>query len=165
MDPIQEPRVLVVFYSRTGNTAAVAQGLARASEADVEVIEVAIRRAGLLGYLLSGLEAMFDREALILPTKRNPRDYDIVLIGTPIWNSAMSSPVHWPPADLLHASEVAPCLGEAAAQVHDLGRCGSHRCIAVRSSADVLDSLEHPDHCFGQAVHAARAHRSRYLRG
>ena len=35
----QRLRVLVVYYSRTGHTQAVAQGLARTAEADLEAIE------------------------------------------------------------------------------------------------------------------------------
>jgi flavodoxin len=93
MDPTRKPRVLVVYYSRTGNTACVAEGLARACEADVEAIRVSIPRSGLLGYLFSGFEAMFERDSLILPPQRNPHDYDIVLIGGPIWNSTISSPI------------------------------------------------------------------------
>jgi hypothetical protein len=93
MDPTCEPRVLVVYYSRTGNTAFVAEGLARACEADVEPILASIPRRGVLGYLFSGFEATFERESLTLPPQRNPHDYDVVLIGGPIWNSTVSSPV------------------------------------------------------------------------
>ncbi|HEY3667173.1 MAG TPA: hypothetical protein VGL19_14280, partial [Polyangiaceae bacterium] len=93
MDPNRKPRVLVVYYSRTGNTAEVAEGLARASEADVESIKVSQPHGGVLGYLRSGYEAMFEQEAAILEPTRNPDDYDIVLIGSPTWNSVLSSPV------------------------------------------------------------------------
>lgn len=93
MDPTRKPRVLVVYYSRTGNTASVAEGLGRACEGDVEAIRVSVSRRGALGYLFSGFEAMFERESLILPPQRNPHDYDIVLIGGPVWNSTVSSPV------------------------------------------------------------------------
>jgi hypothetical protein len=93
MDPLPKPRVLVVYYSRTGNTASVAEGLARASEADTEAIAASVPRRGVVGYLFSGFEALFERESLILPPQRDPRDYDIVLVGGPIWNSTISSPV------------------------------------------------------------------------
>jgi hypothetical protein len=93
MDSTRKPRVLVVYYSRTGNTASIAEGLGRACEADVEAILVSVPRRGVLGYLFSGFEAMFQRDSLILPPQRNPRDYDIVPIGGPIWNSTVSSPV------------------------------------------------------------------------
>jgi hypothetical protein len=93
MDPTRKPRVLVAYYSRTGNTASVAEGLGRACEGDVEAIRVSVSRSGVLGYLFSGFEAMLQRESLILPPERNPHDYDLVLIGGPIWNSAISSPV------------------------------------------------------------------------
>ena len=90
---IRKPRVLIVYYSRTGNTAALAEGLARATQGDLEKISVLTPREGVLGYLFSGLEATLQLESRILPPRRNPRDYDIVLIGSPVWNAAVSSPV------------------------------------------------------------------------
>jgi multimeric flavodoxin WrbA len=93
MAPIRKPRVLVVYYSRTGNTEAVAQGMARASDGELEGIQEVSSRRGLLGYLRSGFEATLERDAPILPPKHDPHDYDLVLIGSPIWSSAVSSPV------------------------------------------------------------------------
>jgi flavodoxin len=87
------PRVLIVYYSRSGRTESVAMGLARASGADVEALLATSNRRGFAGYLLSSFEAIFEREAGIHPPTRNPSDYDIVLIGTPTWDAALSSPI------------------------------------------------------------------------
>ena len=93
MDPIRKPRVLVVYYSRTGHTEAVAQGMARASEGELEAIVAVTPHRGMLGYLRSGFEASLKRQCPISPPQRDPRDFDLVLIGSPVWSSTVSSPV------------------------------------------------------------------------
>ena len=87
------PRVLVVYYSRSGNTECVADGLARASGADLEALVSTRDRRGLIGYLLSGFEATTERAGRIHAPKHRATDYDIVLIGTPTWAASVSSPV------------------------------------------------------------------------
>ncbi len=87
------PKTLVVFFSRTGHTRRIAERLARALGADLDVIREARSRLGLGGYLRSGYEATFKRESAIEPTGLDPAGYDLVIIGTPVWNYSLSSPV------------------------------------------------------------------------
>lgn|GEM_PF-501092 len=89
----RSPRVLIVYYSRSGNTESVASGLARASGGDLEALVTTRDRRGILGYLWSGFEAIFERAGHIRSPRRSPGDYDIVLLGTPTWGAALSSPV------------------------------------------------------------------------
>jgi flavodoxin len=86
-------RTLVVYYSRTGTTRELATAIAQALGADVEEIVDPTPRAGLLGYLASGFDSVTQREAPIRPRARDPRDYDLVVVGTPVWAGNMSSPV------------------------------------------------------------------------
>ena len=90
---ISKPRVLIVYYSRTGNTESVAQGLSRAMGADLEAIEDVASRRGIWGYLRAGYEGTFGRSASIRAARHEPRNYDLVLIGSPTWNAALCSPV------------------------------------------------------------------------
>ena len=87
------PRILVAFYSRTGNTTAIAESIAAALGADLEPIIDHTRRSGPLGYLRSGFDAFFHRPADIGPAVHDPTAYDLVIVGTPIWNVSLSSPV------------------------------------------------------------------------
>jgi len=87
------PRVLIAYYSRSGITEGVAAGLAHASGADLEALTTTISRRGLTGYLLSGFEALAERDTSIRPPTHSPGEYDIVLLGSPIWGAALSSPV------------------------------------------------------------------------
>lgn len=86
-------RILVIYYSRSGNTKKVAQEIAGALGADLEAIADPADRSGLLGYLRSGFEAYFRTLAEIGPAHRDPQAYDLVIIGTPIWDMSLSSPV------------------------------------------------------------------------
>ena len=50
--------VLVVYFSRTGHTRVLAEGIARALGADLEEIRDRTDRTGLLGWLRSGAETV-----------------------------------------------------------------------------------------------------------
>lgn len=84
---------LVVYFSRTGHTGRIAEELAAALGADVEKIEEPRSRSGFFGYWRSGREAYLRRTTTILPTRRRPSDYSLVLLGTPTWAGHVSSPV------------------------------------------------------------------------
>lgn len=84
---------LLVFYSRTGMTRGVANAIARACDCDVEAIRESRSRAGPIGYLRSGYEAMNRKLPAIDPPSRNPADYDITILGTPVWAQNISSPM------------------------------------------------------------------------
>jgi flavodoxin len=87
------PRILIVFFSRSGVTRSIALALAKLLDADVEQITEARGRAGPFGYLRSLVEALKQRPANIEPPTRNVGSYDLVVIGTPIWAASVSSPV------------------------------------------------------------------------
>jgi flavodoxin len=86
-------QALVVYFSRTGHTKKVGDELAKALPGDVEEIVDTVNRAGPVGWLKSGREASGKMLANIQPVKKDAASYDIVVIGTPIWASNMSSPV------------------------------------------------------------------------
>jgi flavodoxin len=87
------PRLLVVYYSRTGITKKIAGSIASTLDADLDEIVDQTKRSGLLGYLRSGFQASFQRRVPIGPAIRDPAKYDLVAIGTPVWDRALSSPV------------------------------------------------------------------------
>lgn len=87
------PRILVVYYSRTGHTRTVARQLAERLGADSEEIDDPTNRSGMLGYQWSGFQAFFRRVAPIAPATHDPHTYDLVVVGTPIWDMSLSAPV------------------------------------------------------------------------
>jgi len=86
-------KILVAVYSVTGNTLSVAKKIAKELGADLEIIEDNVNRGGIFGFLRSGYEAATKKTLPISESKHNPSDYEITIIGTPIWAGRMSSPV------------------------------------------------------------------------
>jgi flavodoxin len=121
-------KALVVFYSRTGYTRALAQGIASALGAETEEITDRVQRRGILGYLRSGHEASSHRRTRIEPATHDPGAFDLVVVGTPVWRMSLSSPVR-------------TYLGDRAAELPrvaffcTMGRFGSER--VFRQMAEV----------------------------
>jgi flavodoxin len=86
-------KILVIYYSRTGHTRQVAKAISAACEADLEEIRDMRSRAGWLGYWRSGREAWRKEQTTIRAVEKRPEDYDLVVIGTPVWAGNISSPV------------------------------------------------------------------------
>jgi len=60
---------------------------------DVEEIQDKRNRMGWFGFLISGYEGATRQPAKIVPAKLDPSQYDVIIVGTPIWAGAMSSPL------------------------------------------------------------------------
>ena len=87
-------KTLVIWYSRTGNTAAVADEIVRMTGWDHdEIVDRRGPRHGLVGYLRSLVEARLGLSVPLEPPGKDPSAYDLVVIGTPIWAGRTSSPV------------------------------------------------------------------------
>ena len=84
---------LVVYFSRHGHTRRAAQLIAEQCGAETEEIFDGIDRRGVIGYLRSLAEAVLRLPVPIQPSLRSPRDYDTVIIGTPVWAWHLASPV------------------------------------------------------------------------
>jgi hypothetical protein len=87
-------KILVVFYSRTGSTRKVAEELSARCGGDLEEIRDAAPRFGLIrGWWRSIREVRRRAETSILPARLSPATYDLVVLGSPVWASSMSSPL------------------------------------------------------------------------
>ncbi len=86
-------KTLIVYYSLTGHTRQIAEAIAAAHDADLEVIADTFNRDTGLGRFRSALEGFLGLRAGIAPVKHDPADYDLVVVGTPIWAARLSSPV------------------------------------------------------------------------
>ncbi len=81
-----KPKILVVYFTRTGNTESIAQEMAAVLDADHEkIIEEGTTWGGFWGYLKAGKAAWQEQTTPIAPLSHHPREYDLVIIGTPIW--------------------------------------------------------------------------------
>ena len=84
---------LVVFYSRTGTTKKAGLKIAEILNCDFEEIFGTKNRSGALGYVAAGRDATLKKIIEIKHTEKNPADYDMVIIGTPVWAFTMASAI------------------------------------------------------------------------
>jgi menaquinone-dependent protoporphyrinogen IX oxidase len=84
---------LVVYYSRTGTTAKAAVEIAGRLGCDTERILDKRSWSGPIGYMAAGREVMRDALSELEPSRMEPSQYDLVIIGTPVWVYRTSIPV------------------------------------------------------------------------
>jgi len=88
-------KALVVYYSNSGTTRTVATRIAETLGADMEEIVERKHRASLLdaqgkpagglGMARAAMSAALGFGSSIEKGKSNPADYDLVVVGTPVW--------------------------------------------------------------------------------
>ena len=86
-------KTLVVYYSRTQNTAKVAKLIKEELNADIEEIKPVKGYGGPIGYARGGVESSRGKTPKLEKTTKDPSDYDLTIIGTPVWAFTMASPV------------------------------------------------------------------------
>jgi flavodoxin len=85
--------MIVVYYSRTGNTKKVAETIADMLSCDIEEIIDTTKRSGPIGFIRSGYHAIRKTLTKIEELKADLSVYDLVIIGTPVWAQTVSTPV------------------------------------------------------------------------
>ena len=86
-------KTLVVYYSRTGKTRFVAEKVAAELKADIEEVVDLKNRSGRFGFLKAGYDATRGNETEIGETQKLPSDFNLIVVGTPVWNSRPASAV------------------------------------------------------------------------
>ena len=86
-------KILVLFYSRSGATRTAAKIVARDIGADIEEIRDMTDRSGPLGYLRAGRDAAQRKMTDIEPLHSDCADYDLIILGTPVWAFTMACAV------------------------------------------------------------------------
>lgn len=89
-------RILIVYFSRTGTTGRLADLLASLLHATVVRIRESKGpkvRLGVHGYVRSLVDVLRRRSARLLPDAQDLGEYDVVVVGTPVWASRVSTPV------------------------------------------------------------------------
>ena len=92
-EPAAAPKILVVFYSRTGNTKKIAEEISADLKCDIDEIIDTKDRSGVSGYMAGGRDAMKKNLTVIKEMKKNPADYDMIIVGTPVWAAKMAPAV------------------------------------------------------------------------
>jgi flavodoxin len=92
-------KTLVAYYSRTGSNREAAEALQKKLECDIEEIVDLKDRSGGWGMLRSGLDVLFRKSSRIKPAVKNPGDYDLTVVTTPVWGGTL------PPATRAYLGE------------------------------------------------------------
>ena len=133
------PRILTVFYSRTGNTRAVAGQIHKQLGGDI--VELQTVQAYPEAYRVTTEQAKRELESGFKPplkTKIEPFDYDIVVLGSPCWWGTVATPVITLLAEYdLSGKTIAPFMTHEGS---GLGRTRSHL-RELCPKATVLDGL------------------------
>jgi flavodoxin len=81
----QDKKILIVYYSKNGHTERVAKDVAAAMHADIEKLIDQKNRSGFFAYLTSGRDAQKKRTTELAPLQKDPANYDLVVLCTPVW--------------------------------------------------------------------------------
>ena len=82
-------RKLVIYYSLEGNTAFIAKTIAETIQADLLELKPKkdIKSKGFMRFFWGGKQVMMKKTPELLPFDKNPADYDLIILGTPVWAS------------------------------------------------------------------------------
>lgn len=86
-------KYLVVYFSWTGNTAKVANLLAKTLSADIEEIHDVKPRGGLFAFISAAFASVFRMAAPIKAATNTVADYDVVILGCPVWAQNIATPM------------------------------------------------------------------------
>ncbi|WP_027624413.1 flavodoxin family protein [Clostridium lundense] len=87
---MQDKRILVVYYSRTGTTKNISKIIGEKLSCSIEEIYDVKNRDGLMGFLKGGREGLKKNITVIKPIKKDPSMFNLIIIGTPVWASHLS---------------------------------------------------------------------------
>ena len=87
-------KTLVVYYSRTNTTKKIAEEIKNKLNCDIEEISDDKKYSGKLGYIRGGFNATTGKTSELKNISKNPSDYDLIIIGTPVWASNMATPIY-----------------------------------------------------------------------
>jgi len=81
-------KVLLAYYSRSGNTEKIAQKIAQGiEESGGEVDLVAVKSVAENNIVLGVVKAILDKKVAVKAKTVDCRNYDLICLGTPVWLS------------------------------------------------------------------------------
>jgi flavodoxin len=86
-------KALVVYYSLSGHAREAAREIARRLGGELEEITDPRKRTGFFGFMRSGMESSFNMCPAIHDPTKDPGDYQLIVVGAPVWAGKMASPI------------------------------------------------------------------------
>ncbi len=85
---------LVIYYSRSGNTRKAAQAIAERLGCDIEQIKSKVTYGmRFFGFQRALAHALLKRKPRMEPLQKNLKDYDLIIVASPVWAGTMAAPV------------------------------------------------------------------------
>ncbi len=94
--PAEEPaggKILILYYSLTGNTRSGCEALQQQLGADIMEIKDLRKRSGKWGFFKTAIGSLFGRHTRIEPEKVDLTGYHTIILGSPIWTGKLSMAV------------------------------------------------------------------------
>ena len=79
---------LVIFYSLEGSTQFIAESIADEIGADILELKPKkdLKAKGFMKYFWGGQQVVMQKIPELEPFDKNPQDYDVLFVGTPVWS-------------------------------------------------------------------------------
>jgi len=90
VSPQEKP--LIVYYTLTGKNKIIAEELKKQLNADIAELKTVSERSGIWGFVVSGYENIFDKDADLQPFTADLTDHNPIILCAPIWMQKISSP-------------------------------------------------------------------------
>ncbi|MFX1310455.1 MAG: flavodoxin family protein, partial [Promethearchaeota archaeon] len=80
-------KVLVVYYSLTGNTKMIAEAIAESIDSDILELKPVkeLNAESGMKYFWGGFQATMKKKPKLEEFDINPLDYELIILGTPVW--------------------------------------------------------------------------------
>lgn len=90
-----DKKILVIFYSLEGNTRFIAETISKAVHGELLRIEPIknIKPTGFMKFIWGGRQVMMKKKPELKTVEKDPNDYDLIFMGTPVWAWSPSPPI------------------------------------------------------------------------
>ncbi len=80
-------KILIVYYSLSGNTHLIAEAIKEQTGADIERIKPIkdLDSESRFRFFWGGMHAKMKQKPKLEALKYDPKDYDLIFLGTPVW--------------------------------------------------------------------------------
>ncbi|MFX1584169.1 MAG: flavodoxin family protein [Promethearchaeota archaeon] len=88
-------KILIVYYSLTGNTQFIAEIIQDITKADILELKPIkeLNSSSSMKYMWGGFQATMKKKPKLHEIDKNPLDYDLLFLGTPVWAWTYSPPL------------------------------------------------------------------------
>jgi len=90
VSPQEKP--LIVYFSLTGKNKIISEELQKQLNAPVAELKLVSERSGIWGFIVSGYENFFDKDAELQPFTTDLAPHNPIIICSPVWMGKLSSP-------------------------------------------------------------------------